>query len=277
MKVFTVVGPSDSGKTTVVAELARRLDERGEVATVKRLTHEPDVDTEGKDTARHRAGGASHTVGLTDDGTWFATGDRRTIDDVLSGFAPDYDYCIVEGFSDSDLPKVALGERQVAEPILVSASSDKTLSVDSALDAIEGIEPFETLPSLVADVKRSADAEYAGAIATFTGRVRVRDGPDDPPTKHLEFERYDSLAADRMTTIREELCERDGIQTVRLHHRTGVVEAGEDIVFVVVLAGHREEAFEAVSDGIDRLKEEVPLFKKEVTVEDEFWRHERTK
>jgi molybdopterin synthase catalytic subunit len=44
---------------------------------------------------------------------------------------------------------------------------------------------------------------------------------------------------------------------------------------VVVLAGHRGEAFRTVEDGIDRLKDEVPLFKKEVTVEEEFWRHER--
>jgi molybdopterin synthase catalytic subunit len=62
---------------------------------------------------------------------------------------------------------------------------------------------------------------------------------------------------------------------VLLHHRTGVVEAGEDIVFVVVLAGHRREAFRTVEDGIDRLKDEVPLFKKEVTVEETFWRHDR--
>jgi hypothetical protein len=41
---------------------------------------------------------------------------------------------------------------------------------------------------------------------------------------------------------------------VRLHHKTGVVEAGEDIVFVVILAGHRGEAFSAVQDGINRLK-----------------------
>ncbi|PSP51682.1 molybdopterin synthase, partial [Halobacteriales archaeon QH_3_68_24] len=68
---------------------------------------------------------------------------------------------------------------------------------------------------------------------------------------------------------------RDGVHEIRLHHRTGVVESGEDIVFVVVLAGHRREAFRTVEDGIDRLKDEVPLFKKEVTVEETFWSHER--
>jgi molybdopterin synthase catalytic subunit len=61
-----------------------------------------------------------------------------------------------------------------------------------------------------------------------------------------------------------------------MHHRTGVIEAGEDIVFVVVLAGHRREAFRAVEDGIDRLKDEVPIFKKETTEAEEFWVHRRS-
>ncbi|MCF2241515.1 molybdenum cofactor biosynthesis protein MoaE, partial [Halobacterium salinarum] len=100
------------------------------------------------------------------------------------------------------------------------------------------------------------------------------DDPDDTPTRHLEFERYDTVAEQRMATIREQLCERDGVYDVRMHHRTGVVPAGDDVVHVVVLAGHRGDAFRAVSDGIDRLKDEVPLFKKEVTVDDAFWRHD---
>ena len=78
-----------------------------------------------------------------------------------------------------------------------------------------------------------------------------------------------------MATLQEELEARDGVHEVRLHHRTGRVDAGEDIVFVVVLAGHRREAFRTVEDGIDRLKDEVPLFKKEVTAAETYWVHER--
>ncbi|MFC6724850.1 molybdopterin synthase, partial [Halobium palmae] len=115
----------------------------------------------------------------------------------------------------------------------------------------------------------------AGAIATFTGRVRAKDGDDDPRTTALEFETYEGVADDRMDAIRADLTDREGVEEVLLHHRTGVVPDGEDIVFVVVLAGHREEAFRAVEDGINRLKDEVPIFKKETTVEDEFWVHDR--
>lgn len=142
MKVLAVVGPSDSGKTTVVAALAGRLAERGDVATVKHLTHEPDVDTEGKDTARHRAGGASRTVGLTDDGSWFATGERRTLDDVLASFAPDHEYAVVEGFSDSDLPKVVLGGRDAPGPVLATARDADALDINGVVAELEAVSEW---------------------------------------------------------------------------------------------------------------------------------------
>jgi molybdopterin synthase catalytic subunit len=274
MQVLAVAGPSDSGKTTLVCRLAERFAEHGRVATVKHLRTDPDIDTEGKDTARHRSAGADTTVGIAEEG-WFATGDTRTLEETLDELAPDYDYALVEGYSQARLPTVALGDRDHAGETVATAPEADDVDLDSLVDAVEALDPYESLGSLVAEVKRSPDAEYAGAIATFTGRVRRKDGPDDDPTEHLEFEKYDGVAAERMAAIREELEAREGVYEVRLHHRTGVVEAGEDIVFVVVLAGHRREAFETVEDGIDRLKDEVPLFKKEVTVDDEFWRHER--
>jgi molybdopterin synthase catalytic subunit len=149
------------------------------------------------------------------------------------------------------------------------------VDIDATIEKLEQTEPYETLPSLVARAKESARADQAGAIATFTGRVRQRDGTDDDPTEYLEFEKYEGVADERMATIREELKARDGVYEVVLHHKTGVVTAGEDIVFVVVLAGHRPEAFRTVEDGINRLKEEVPFFKKEVTISEEFWAHEQ--
>jgi molybdopterin synthase catalytic subunit len=78
-----------------------------------------------------------------------------------------------------------------------------------------------------------------------------------------------------MADIEAELADRDGVFEVLMYHRVGVIEDGEDIVFVVVLAGHREEAFRTVEDGINRLKDEVPIFKKETTTDEEFWVHEQ--
>jgi len=274
MKVLGVVGPSDSGKTTLVERLVGRLGDRGSVATVKRLTHEPDVDTDGKDTARHRAAGADVTYGLADDG-WFATGADRTLGETLDDLAPDYDYVVLEGFSDAAVPQVVLGDRDHRGEALATGPDADAVDIDAVLDELAATEPHETLGSLVRQVKASPRAERAGAIATFTGRVRAKESPDDEPTKYLEFEKYEGVADDRMEAISAELAERDGVLDVVMHHRTGVIDYGEDIVFVVVLAGHREEAFRTVEDGIDRLKDEVPLFKKEVTVDEEFWVHEQ--
>ncbi|WP_255150936.1 molybdopterin synthase [Halorarius halobius] len=205
---------------------------------------------------------------------WQAYGERLSLAETVDRLAPDHDHAVAVGFPDADLPQVSLGDVDVSDP-LVTAPDAASLDVAAVVAAVADLDPHETLESLVAEVKRSAGADRAGAIATFTGRVREKDAPDDERTELLEFEKYDGVAETKMRTIESELEERDGIVEVVLHHRTGVVPAGEDIVFVVVLAGHREEAFRTVEEGINRLKDEVPLFKKEVTESETFWVHDR--
>ncbi|MCT9094433.1 molybdopterin synthase [Haloarchaeobius sp. HME9146] len=275
MYVLGVVGPSDSGKTTLVSRLVERLSERGRVATVKHCTVDPDIDTEGRDTARHRAAGADVTYGVAE-GSWFATGDERTLDETLDDLAPDYDFCLLEGYSWANVPQVVLGGRDHAGEALVTGETADDVAVEAVCDALADTDPYECLDSLVARAKRSPDAPKAGAIATFTGRVRAKDHDEDDVTESLEFEKYDGVAEERMAALSADLESREGVHEVLMHHRTGVIEYGEDIVFVVVLAGHRDEAFRTVEDGINRLKDEVPIFKKEVTTDEEFWVHERT-
>lgn len=255
-----IVGPPD--------EAARLADDvcavAGDSGAIARV--EATDDTAGSNAASER-----HNLGDTG---WTASGPGRDLDEMLDDLAPRMDYAVVVGFPNADIQTIALGEvDNVGETVLSGADAD-AVATDDALAALKDAPPHETLQSLVAEVKQSPDETFAGAIATFTGRVRERENPDDPPTEFLEFEQYEGVAPERMQRIRDELESREGVYEVRLHHRTGVVEAGEDIVFVVVLAGHRSEAFETVSDGIDRLKAEVPLFKKEVTVEGEFWAHQ---
>ncbi len=273
MKPLAVVGPSDAETAALVERLAERLGDRGRVGTVTRTTADP-----GRDGPPHQSAAVtqSYQVG---DGAWRARGDSSlSPGDALDRLAPSCDYALVRGWDDTRLPTVVLGEPGASEDtsgeILQRAPTADEIDLSALLESLESVEAHETLESLVERVKASPRSDRAGAIATFTGRVRTRDGPDDDPTEHLEFEKYDGVADERMARLREELESRDGVHEVRLHHRTGVVEAEEDIVFVVVLAGHRPEAFRTVEDGIDRLKEEVPLFKKEVTVSGEFWAHE---
>lgn len=215
----------------------------------------------------------TYTIGAG--GAWQAKGREISLPHLLDRLAPDHAYVVVTGESSPRIPQIAVGDTGNPGDALLSVETTEALQPDEVIAALDDVNPYETLESLVTRVKQSRDADKAGAIATFTGRVRERDHADDAPTTHLEFEKYEGVADQRMDAIATDLEARDGVYTVELYHRTGVVESGEDIVFVVVLAGHRDEAFTTVEDGINRLKSEVPLFKKEVTVEEEFWVHER--
>ncbi|ELZ04677.1 molybdopterin synthase [Natrialba asiatica] len=227
--------------------------------------------------------GGDVTVDLGADGDWTASGTGLSVQQALDRLTPNCDYAVVVGVPSLRYPAVVVGDDPIAREhehtttdTLATISSATELGDIDLRERLEATDPHRTLDSLVERVKRSSHAPRAGAIATFTGRVRRKDADDDTPTQYLEFEKYEGVADERMAALERELEARDGVFAVELYHRTGVVEDGEDIVFVVVLAGHREEAFRTVEDGINRLKDEVPLFKKEVTLEDEFWVHERS-
>jgi molybdopterin synthase catalytic subunit len=265
MKVLGITGPRDAGRPELADRLVERLDDGGRVARV--------VEKPGS--VRSGRGAQAVTYELGTDG-WTAEGPDADLEAVLDRLAPDYEYAVLEGFPEASIPRVVLGGDGPGEGTTVATAPDAdALDLDDVIDRLRDLEPYVTLESLVASVKRSSNAERAGAIATFTGRVRARDADDDEPTEFLEFEKYERVAEQRMDRLETELAEREGVQKVRLHHRTGRIPYGEDIVFVVVLAGHREEAFRTVEDGINRLKDEVPIFKREVTVEEEFWVHQR--
>jgi molybdopterin synthase catalytic subunit len=263
MRTLGICGP---GAERVADRLGDRLSENpGDVAVVR-----DGGETDGGVTA----GRTRTEYALGPDG-WSGSGTGFGLAELLERLARDHEYALVVDAPGADLPTVVLGDVDPTGEVVFRATGPDEVDLDDAVDAVRTREPYETLESLVARVKASPRADRGGAIATFTGRVRARDGEDDTPTEYLEFEKYEGVADERMRTIETELEARDGVLDVLLHHRTGVVADGEDIVFVVVLAGHREEAFRTVEDGIDRLKAEVPLFKKEVTTEETFWVHER--
>lgn len=206
---------------------------------------------------------------------WAWTVPAGAIDELLEMLAPRCQFCCTTARDAWHWPVITTVDGQLDGELLVEPTQPSALDGAELVSALQETEPYETLGSLVNRIKQSDRSPYAGAIATFTGRVRTQEDEDDTPTDHLEFERYDPVAGERLAAIRDSLIARPGVEDVLLHHRTGRIEAGEDIVFVIVLAGHRDEAFATVKDGIDRLKEEVPIFKKEVTVENEYWVHNR--
>jgi molybdopterin synthase catalytic subunit len=109
----------------------------------------------------------------------------------------------------------------------------------------------------------------AGAICTFSGIVR--DSSQGRTVTHLDYEAYAEMAVPQMRKIGAEIKERWPEARVAMAHRTGKLEVGEVSVVVAVSCPHREEAIEACKWGIDRLKESVPIWKKEHAADGTYW------
>ena len=110
---------------------------------------------------------------------------------------------------------------------------------------------------LAESLKRPED----GAVVVFEGVVR--NNTKGRSTSYLEYECYEELALAQMTRIGNEIAAQFGAGTIGMIHRLGRLSIGEASVAIVATAPHRRAAFEAALAGIDRLKKEVPIWKKE--------------
>ncbi|HKB02050.1 MAG TPA: molybdenum cofactor biosynthesis protein MoaE [Gemmataceae bacterium] len=112
----------------------------------------------------------------------------------------------------------------------------------------------------------------SGAVVTFLGTVRDLTG--DERTVALEYEAYPPMAERKMAEIEAEVRARWPVGDVVLVHRRGRLGVGEVSVAVAVSAPHRAEAFAACRYAIDRLKEVVPIWKKDLADDgQEKWVH----
>jgi molybdopterin synthase catalytic subunit/molybdopterin converting factor small subunit len=125
-------------------------------------------------------------------------------------------------------------------------------------------EPL-SLDAVVEEVR----SDEAGAIATFVGTTRLQSR--GRAVERLEYEAYAGMAEKVMAEIAAALKERYEVAEIAIHHRTGTVDIGEASVVIAVSAPHRQDALAACRDAIDTLKEQVPLWKKEIYVGGEEW------
>ena len=101
----------------------------------------------------------------------------------------------------------------------------------------------------------------AGATVLFVGTVRDHSPAGDVTA--LDYEAWIERAAASMEAIGEEIFGRWPVRKVAVLHRTGRLEVGEASVLVCCSAPHRDQAFEAARHGIERIKRDVPIWKKE--------------
>ena len=136
--------------------------------------------------------------------------------------------------------------------------------VETALFRIttERIDP-EAVRSLV-------EHDGAGAIVLFHGLVRNRALSGRQVT-HLDYEAYPEMAEEKMSEIGREIKKRYDVKQVAIVHRVGRLALGEASVVIAVSSARRRSAFEASEYAIDRLKEIVPIWKKEIGPDGQSW------
>lgn len=157
---------------------------------------------------------------------------RIAVDDAFADDA----IALREGAIVDLLPPVAGGSHAV-----VASVSEEPLSLDAAYDAV--VHPG------------------AGGIALFVGVVR--DHADGKPVARLDYEHHATLAVAEMRRVLETIvAERPGVRLAAMH-RVGTLAVGDRAVVIAASAAHRAEAFAACREAIDRIKETVPIWKKE--------------
>jgi molybdopterin synthase catalytic subunit len=125
-------------------------------------------------------------------------------------------------------------------------------------------QPLDPAP-LVEAVRR----DEAGAVALFYGIVRNENL--GRRVQYLEYDAYPEMAIKKMREVGDEVSARFPVTGFGVMHRTGRLEIGETSLLVAVSSGHRKEAFEACHYAVDRIKQIVPVWKKEVWEDGSEW------
>jgi molybdopterin synthase catalytic subunit len=124
------------------------------------------------------------------------------------------------------------------------------------------------------DLLEKITLSSTGAAAIFTGMVRGVTSRDDPhETVYLEYESYVPMAEAKMKQVADEIREKwSSIEGIAIVQRIGKLYPKTPTVLIACTAAHRDTGvFEAARYGIDRLKEIVPVWKKEVAPNGEEW------
>ena len=118
-------------------------------------------------------------------------------------------------------------------------------------------------------VTQQVKQDTNGAVVTFLGATR--DNFEGKRVLKLEYEAFEEMALKKLEEIRQEVMAEFGIADIAIAHRIGPVDIGEISLVVAVASPHRKEAFFACHKLVDRLKETVPIWKKEVYEDGSRW------
>lgn len=124
-------------------------------------------------------------------------------------------------------------------------------------------------PISAAELASQLRAPQDGAVVVFEGIVRNHSR--GRATRYLEYEGYEPMVISKMQQLGSEAKQKFAIDSIAVVHRLGRLEIGETSVAIAVTAEHRRAAFEACQFAIDRLKQIVPIWKKEYFADGAVW------
>ena len=131
---------------------------------------------------------------------------------------------------------------------------------------IEGEISSEFIANAIA--KHQTKTEI-GAHNIFLGQVR-KDTIGEQTVSAIEFSCYEKMAEKVLRSIREETFQKFDLSCMHIYHSIGKVKVGEVCLFVFVSAPHRPQVYEATEYIVNRVKEEVPIFGKELFVQGDY-------
>lgn len=131
---------------------------------------------------------------------------------------------------------------------------------------------LDDFQSLINQLKKSS--REIGAIAVFVGIVRGTFR--DEKVLMLEYTAHETLATKVLEEILADVKKKYGIIDAVAEHRIGRVKVGEDVMHVLVASKHRKEAFQALTELVDRIKTETPIWEKEITEKGAHWVESQT-
>ncbi len=119
----------------------------------------------------------------------------------------------------------------------------------------------------IAALIAAARRDSMGAQVVFVGTVR------DDGIEAIEFEAHAAMAQKDLEEIAAEATKTYSLHSVDIIHRTGTLPVGETIVVIIVGSGHRDEGFEGCRFILERIKEFVPIWKKDIAGDTTRWHH----
>lgn len=171
--------------------------------------------------------------------------------------------------------RLAAGQEFTAEHDVINLASELAL-IPPVSGGHDGPGPdagaavrLESTPLSLDAVVRAVEHPGAGGLTTFTGNVRAQSRGKE--IERLEYEAYGPMAVAVMQQIAREIEGSIDGARVAIHHRVGVLAVGETAVVIAASAPHRDEAFRACRAAIERLKEDVPIWKREVATDGAEW------